>query len=140
MNDERSWHLHPKLAEETVPVGDMALSRVLAMNEATYPWLMLVPRRAGVSEIIDLDGADRTLLMAEIARAAHALKTVSRCDKLNIGAIGNMVPQLHVHIVARRRDDPAWPKPVWGVAPPQAYPAAQLGSFVDAIRQAAGIA
>jgi diadenosine tetraphosphate (Ap4A) HIT family hydrolase len=136
MNAQQSWQLDPKLANETAPVGDMTLCRILAMNDATYPWLLLVPRRVGVTEIIDLNESDRGELIAEIAQAARALKEVSRCDKLNIAAIGNMVPQLHVHIVARRRDDPAWPKPVWGVAPPRAYAPEQLDAFVSIVRQA----
>jgi diadenosine tetraphosphate (Ap4A) HIT family hydrolase len=93
-----------------------------------------VPRRVGASEIIDLDPADRAQLMTEIADAGHALKSVTSCDKLNIAAIGNVVPQLHVHIVARRRGDTAWPRPVWGVAPPRAYELAALDALIAAIR------
>jgi diadenosine tetraphosphate (Ap4A) HIT family hydrolase len=109
------------------------------MNDCNYPWLILVPRRAGVVEIIDLCDADHAQLMVEIALISRALKAVTACDKLNIAAIGNVVPQLHVHIVARRRDDPAWPKPVWGAAPARAYEPHQLRDFTDAIREAAGI-
>ena len=98
-------------------IGDLPLARVLAMNDANYPWLILVPRRPGAVEIIDLDGEQQEQLMDEIAMLSHVLKDVTRCDKLNIAAIGNVVAQLHVHIVARRRDDAAWPKPVWGAAP-----------------------
>ena len=109
---EPAWSLHPQLARDTVLVGDLALARVLAMNDANYPWLVLVPRRAGVVEIIDLDEADRGRLMAEIAQVSAALKRLTTCDKLNVAAIGNIVPQLHVHVVARRTGDAAWPKPV----------------------------
>ena len=109
---ESGWSLHPQLAADTVPVCDLALSRLLAMNDANFPWLILVPRRAGLSEIIDLN-ADRSVLMDELALVSRALKGETRCDKLNIAAIGNVVPQLHIHIVARRKDDAAWPKPVW---------------------------
>lgn len=129
------WSLHPQLAQDTVPVGDLALSRVLAINDANYPWLILVPQRAAVSELIDLNNGDRAQLMEEIALAARALKDITGCDKLNVAALGNMVAQLHVHVVARRRDDPAWPKPVWGVAPAKAYAADELDRFVGAIRQ-----
>jgi diadenosine tetraphosphate (Ap4A) HIT family hydrolase len=129
-----AWSLHPQLAHDTVPLGDLALSRVLAMNDANYPWLVLVPRRPDVVEIIDLDEAARTGLMAEIAHVSVALKTHTRCDKLNVAAIGNVVPQLHVHIVARRKDDAVWPKPVWGAAPRRDYEAGAVERFVGAIR------
>ena len=134
-----AWSLHAQLARDTVPVGDLVLSRVLAMNDANYPWLVLVPRRAGNVEIIDLDEPERMKLMAEIAQASAALKRLTGCDKLNVAAIGNVVPQLHVHVVARRRDDPAWPRPVWGVVPPRPYAAADLQAFVGALRDAIGL-
>jgi diadenosine tetraphosphate (Ap4A) HIT family hydrolase len=130
---EASWSLHPQLAADTVPVCDLALSRLLAMNDANFPWLILVPRRAGVSEIIDL-GAEQAALMNELAMVSRVLKDETRCDKLNVAAIGNMVPQLHIHIVARRKDDPAWPKPVWGAVPRRAYEAGAMERFVAAIR------
>jgi diadenosine tetraphosphate (Ap4A) HIT family hydrolase len=130
----QAWSLHPRLAQDTVPVGDLTLSRVLAMNDANYPWLILVPRRADVSELIDLSDANQAQLMEEIARAARALRDITACDKLNVAAIGNMVAQLHVHVIARRRDDAAWPKPVWGAAPAKPYAAADLERFLGAIR------
>ena len=129
---ETAWSLHPQLAADTVPVCELALSRLLAMNDANFPWLILVPRRAGASEIIDL-GAEQAALMDEIALASRALKDLTRCDKLNIAAIGNMVPQLHIHIVARRNDDAAWPKPVWGAVPRRAYEATEMERFIAAI-------
>jgi diadenosine tetraphosphate (Ap4A) HIT family hydrolase len=138
-NAKSEWRLDPQIALDTAAVGDLSLCAVRAMDDATYPWLVLVPRQAGVTEIIDLDQSDRTQLMAEISAAATALKKVTGCDKLNVGAIGNLVPQLHIHIVARRRGDPAWPKPVWGVAPPVAYEPQSLDVFVDAIRATIGI-
>jgi len=130
---ETGWSLHQQLRDDTVEVCDLDLSRVLAMDDADYPWLILVPRRAGVSEIVDL-GAERSLLMDEIALASRALKDETRCDKLNVAAIGNMVPQLHVHIVARRKDDPLWPKPVWGAAAQRRCDAAAMERFIGAIR------
>jgi len=133
-----AWSLHPQLERDTVLVGELALSRILAMNDSNYPWLVLVPRRAGIVEIIDLDEPARTALMAEIAQVAAALKSLTRCDKLNVAAIGNMVPQLHVHVVARRQDDPAWPRPVWGAVPARPYGAAELRAFVAALRDAIG--
>ena len=120
------WTLHPQLEGDTSPVGDLPLSRLLLANDANYPWLLLVPRCAGVSEIIDLDEAGQAELTREIALVCRALKAAVPCDKLNVAALGNMVPQLHVHIIARRRGDPAWPKPIWGVVPARAYdPAAR---------------
>jgi diadenosine tetraphosphate (Ap4A) HIT family hydrolase len=107
-----TWSLHPQLAQDTVPVGDLALSRLLLANDANYPWLILVPRRAGLVEIIDLSGHHRLELMDEIADAASALKAITECEKLNVAALGNQVPQLHVHVIARRHSDAAWPKPV----------------------------
>jgi diadenosine tetraphosphate (Ap4A) HIT family hydrolase len=130
---EIGWSLHPQLAADTVPVCDLALSRLLVMNDANFPWLILVPRRSGVSEIIDL-GVEQSVLMDELALVSRALKDEARCDKLNVAAIGNMVPQLHIHIVARRKDDAAWPKPVWGAVPRRDYEADAMARFVAAIR------
>jgi diadenosine tetraphosphate (Ap4A) HIT family hydrolase len=136
---DAGWTLHSQLENDTAPVGDLALSRVLAIDEADYPWLILVPRRAGVTEIADL-GDEASLLMAEIVAVSHILKHVTRCDKLNIAAIGNVVPQLHVHIVARRTDDPLWPKPIWGAAAPRPGDAATFARFVAAIRERLALA
>jgi diadenosine tetraphosphate (Ap4A) HIT family hydrolase len=129
------WGLHPQLARDTVAIGDLSLSRILLMNDANYPWILLVPRRPDLREIIDLDEPDRGHLLAEITQASLALKSVVPCDKLNIAAIGNVVSQLHVHIVARLRTDAAWPKPVWGL-PPRAYDPAHLKRLADALRRA----
>ena len=136
---EMGWSLHPQLANDTVPVGDLPLCRVLAINSADYPWVILVPRRAGVTEIIDL-GDEATKLISEIAQASRVLKATTRCDKLNVAAIGNVVPQLHVHIVARWKTDALWPKPVWGAAPLRAGETAAFDGFVNAIRESLGIA
>ena len=116
-----SFSLHPQLAADTVSVGDLPLSRVLLANDANYPWLILVPRRPALVEIIDLEENEQVQLLSEITATARALKTITACDKLNIAAIGNIVPQLHIHIVARRKTDAAWPKPVWGAVPATAY-------------------
>jgi diadenosine tetraphosphate (Ap4A) HIT family hydrolase len=130
---ENGWSLHPQLHADTVPVCDLALSRVLTMNDANFPWLILVPRRAGVSEIFDL-GTEQAVLLNEVSLVSRVLKDATQCDKLNVAAIGNVVPQLHVHIVARRKDDALWPKPVWGAAPPRAYDPAALERFTTTIR------
>src|SRR5215472_7428345 len=118
---EPAWSLHPQLAATTRVAGDLPLCRVLAADDANFPWLLLVPRRLGAVEIIDLDDAQRMQLMAEIAQVSAALKQLTACDKLNVAAIGNVVPQLHVHVVARWKRDAAWPKPVWGAVPPMPY-------------------
>jgi diadenosine tetraphosphate (Ap4A) HIT family hydrolase len=132
---EAEWSLHPQLARDTINIGDLPLCRALIINDANYPWLLLVPRRKGMVELIDLGEVERAQLMTEIARVAGALKDVTGCDKLNIAALGNVVPQLHVHIIARRHGDAAWPRPVWGIVPAQAYDPAALEGFVSAIRR-----
>ena len=133
-----AWSLHPQLEADTSPIGDLPLSRLLAIDDATYSWLVLVPRRAGAVEIADL-GAEAPVLMGEIVRMSQLLKAVTGCDKINVGAIGNVVPQLHVHIVGRRNDDPLWPKPVWGLMQPRKGDAAAFARFVAAIREGAVI-
>jgi diadenosine tetraphosphate (Ap4A) HIT family hydrolase len=134
---EATWTLHARLAADTTAVGELALSRVLAVNAAEYPWLILVPRRAGASEIADL-GADAFPLMAEIALVSLMLKEVTQCDKINVAALGNMVPQLHVHIVARCKTDPLWPKSVFGAEAPRAADAQAFARFVVAMREKLG--
>jgi len=129
------WSLHPQLARDTIAIGDLAPSRLLVVNDANWPWLLLVPRRPGASEIIDLDEVERAQLMTEIARVARALKEVTGCDKLNVAALGNVVAQLHVHVIARRAGDAGWPKPIWGVAPPVAHDPRELDRFVSAIKR-----
>ena len=114
-----AWSLHSRLKEDTIDIGDLPLCKVLVIKDANYPWLLLVPRREAV-EIIDLDEVEQAQLMTEVSRVARALKDITKCDKLNIAALGNVVPQLHVHVIARRTSDPAWPRPVWGVMPPLA--------------------
>jgi len=133
--EEAAWSLHARLKEDTIDIGDLPLSRVLVIKDANYPWLLLVPRRAQTSEIIDLDEVEQAQLMAEISRVARALKDITKCDKLNIAALGNMVPQLHVHVIARRANDAAWPRPVWGAVPPLAHDAEEVQRFISALRR-----
>lgn len=113
--------LHPRLAADTIFVDDWPLSRVLLMNDARYAWLVLVPRRVDAVELHDLASADRAALIEEIARAGAGLKALTSTAKINTGALGNIVPQLHVHVVARAPGDPAWPGPVWGHSPAERY-------------------
>lgn len=114
MNATAGFSLDPRLAADTHPVADLGLSRLLLMDDARYGWLILVPRRAGLRELADLPRADQHRLLDEIGIARSALDALGPYDKLNLGALGNIVEQLHVHVIARRRDDAAWPGPVWG--------------------------
>jgi diadenosine tetraphosphate (Ap4A) HIT family hydrolase len=129
------WSLHSQLQKDTIDIGDLPLCRVLVIKDAHYPWLLLVPRRAEVVEIIDLDEVEQAQLMTEISRVARALKEITKCDKLNIAALGNVVPQLHVHVIARRSSDVAWPRPVWGVMPPLEHDAEEVQNFISALRR-----
>ena len=132
--------LHPRLAADTASIADWPLSRVLLMNDKRYPWIVLVPRRAEIVEVFDLDEAARITLMSEIAGISEKLKAwaTSRggCDKINVGMIGNIVPQLHVHIVARTKSDPAWPAPVWGRGEAIPYGAVELEQTIASLRPA----
>jgi diadenosine tetraphosphate (Ap4A) HIT family hydrolase len=129
-----AFALDPQLERDTAVVGDLPGSRVLLMDDANFPWLIVVPRRPGAVEIFDLDAAERARLTSELALLARLLKDLTGCDKINIAAIGNVVSQLHVHVIARRRDDPAWPRPVWGALPARPYGEAERGRLIQAIR------
>jgi diadenosine tetraphosphate (Ap4A) HIT family hydrolase len=129
------WTLHSQLEKDTINVGDLPLCRVVVIKDANYPWLLLVPRRPEVVEIIDLDEVAQAQLMTEVTRVAKVLKEVTRCDKLNIAALGNVVPQLHIHIIARRSGDAAWPRPVWGAAPALAHDPEEVADFISALRR-----
>jgi diadenosine tetraphosphate (Ap4A) HIT family hydrolase len=129
------WSLHQQLDEDAISIGDLPLSRLAMMKDANYPWLILVPRQADAVEIIDLDRDGRAVLMTEIGQVSEALKDITGCDKLNVAALGNQVPQLHVHVIARRKGDAAWPRPVWGTVPAREYDAAELEALIDAIRR-----
>ena len=128
--------LHPQLADDTAPVIELPLCEVRLMDDANHPWLVLVPRVADMVEIIDLDTTQRTQLTAEIDAASRALKALFKPHKLNVAALGNLVPQLHVHVIARYKDDIAWPRPVWGTATARPYPPEQLVERINALRGA----
>jgi diadenosine tetraphosphate (Ap4A) HIT family hydrolase len=113
--------LHPSLARDTVFISRLPLCRVLLMKDRRFPWLILVPEREGVREIHELPPEDRAELVEEIARAGETLARFFQPDKVNVGALGNIVPQLHVHVVARFKGDPAWPGPVWGSGSAETY-------------------
>ena len=126
--------VHPRLAADTAFVADWRLSRVLLMDDMRYPWVVLVPRRTGVTELFDLAAEDRAMLAEETSRAAQVLKEMSGAAKINIGALGNLVPQLHVHVVARNEGDAAWPGPVWGHGTAVRYGPARRDAFVEELR------
>jgi diadenosine tetraphosphate (Ap4A) HIT family hydrolase len=117
-----SFALHPQLARDTAVVGDLALSRVLLMNDRRFPWLLLVPRLPDLREMHELDDASQIVLTREINTAAQRMAWHFKADKMNVAALGNVVPQLHIHVIARHASDAAWPSPVWGRLPVQPYP------------------
>ena len=128
--------LDPRLAADTIALGDFALSRVLMMNDARYDWLILVPRRDRLVELTDLNAPERGVLMEEIARAADMLRTRDGVIKVNVGALGNIVRQLHVHVVARREGDFAWPGTVWGAGTAERYDPTEAAAKAAEFRRA----
>ena len=132
----QEFALDERLAADTEPVAALELSDLRLMKDARFPWLILIPRRPEIAELIDLVPADLARLNDEIALTARALRSATSCAKLNIGALGNIVRQLHVHVVARFTDDPAWPGPVWGSGPPVAYRGEERHRLVGLIRAA----
>ncbi len=135
-NEVHGWHLHPQLADDTHPLAQFALCEVRLMDDANHPWLILVPRVENAVEVIDLDAARQAQLMQEIDRASRALQVAVKPHKLNVAALGNVVPQLHVHVIARFHDDIAWPRPVWGMATAQPYSPELLIARVEMLRAA----
>ena len=132
------FELHPRLGADTTPLTDWALCRVLLMNDAGYPWLILVPRRSAISEITELTAPDQSLLMSEIAQASARLRAHVSPDRINVAALGNVVAQLHVHVIARFIGDAAWPRPVWGAAPATPYSPDALERRVAEFKAALG--
>jgi len=127
--------LDPRLDADTMPVAELALSALRLARDARFPWLILVPRRAGIAEVIDLADGDRAVLFEEIVTVSRALRDATGCDKLNVAALGNQVRQLHVHVIARFETDAAWPGPVWGSGAPVAYEAAARDRLVARLRE-----
>lgn len=128
--------LDSRLHNDTRVIGDFALCRLLLMNDANYPWFILVPRREGMSEVFDLEASDQLLLWQETTLLAAFLKDEFAADKINIATLGNMVSQLHMHVVVRRTSDIAWPAPVWGKAPALAYSEAEIDSLRQRLQSA----
>lgn len=133
-----AWTLHPQLADDTHPVAGFGLSELRLMDDSNYPWLILVPRVPAARELIDLDASQQAQLMEEIGRVSRALQSLFRPHKLNVAALGNVVPQLHVHVIARQTDDPAWPAPVWGKVNARPYPPEALAERVARLQDALG--
>ena len=120
------FELHPQLAADTIEIGQLTLCRVLLMNDANYPWLILVPQRPGLREIFELNTDEQIQLIHESSRVAQLMHAHFKADKMNIAALGNMVPQLHIHHIARYKTDLAWPAPVFGAHPARPYPKDRL--------------
>ncbi|PTU31291.1 HIT domain-containing protein [Stenotrophobium rhamnosiphilum] len=129
-----NFELHPQLAADTVLIGDLPLCRLLLMNDRQYPWTILVPRRAGLREIFQMHESDQLCFWRESAQLSQTLMTAFAGDKLNVAALGNMVPQLHIHHIVRFKGDPAWPAPVWGKHPAQPYDSAALNERLQQLR------
>ena len=138
VGETMAFVLNPRLMADTAGIADWSLSRVLLMNDKRFPWIVLVPRRPELGELFDLDESARAVLLGEIVRVGEHLKgwakTRGGCDRINVGMIGNMVPQLHVHVVARARGDSAWPGTVWGTGQAVHYGAAELSRVVTELR------
>lgn len=131
-----AFALDHRLAEDSTPVVELPLCSVRLSADRTYPWLILVPRRAECVELIDLDPGDRAVLMEEIALASRVLKDLTDAEKLNVAALGNSVAQLHVHVIARFSDDPAWPGPIWGKGPALPWDSLEHADFTARLERA----
>ena len=128
------FNLDSRLANDTLHMGDFTLCRLLLMNDRQYPWFILVPRRDAVSELFQLDSEDQRLLWQEATRLAEVLKDTFSADKMNVATLGNMVSQLHMHVIVRRKSDPAWPAPVWGRHPAVPYTAQEVAEIQQKLR------
>ncbi len=128
------FELHPQLQADCLVVGDFPLSRLLLLNDKHYPWFVLVPRRQGLREVFELGAQDRAQFHSESDRLAELLSAEFKADKMNVAALGNMVPQLHVHHVVRFRNDAAWPAPVWGKVPAIPYSEPELAAMLARAR------
>lgn len=128
-----TFHLHPQLERDCISIGRLSLSRVLLMNDSQFPWLILVPEIDGITEIYQLNKQQRSLLIEESSYVAEQLKSLYKADKINIAAIGNVVPQLHVHHIVRYCSDKAWPAPVWGKFPGVPYSEQELAATIRSV-------
>jgi diadenosine tetraphosphate (Ap4A) HIT family hydrolase len=138
------FEIDPAFLATSHSLGDLALSHARLQADVRFPWIILIPRRAGARELEDLSPGEREVLMDEILRAGTAVRAIAEAlgrpaPKLNVGQLGNVTPQLHVHVIARRPDDPAWPSPVWGVGVAEPYADAALEAAAAAAKLALGL-
>jgi diadenosine tetraphosphate (Ap4A) HIT family hydrolase len=138
------FEIDPAFLATSQPIGDLALSHVRLQGDARFPWIVLIPRRAAARELEDLAAGERDVLMEEVLRAGAAVRSVAErlgrpAAKLNVAQLGNVTPQLHVHVIARRADDAAWPAPVWGFGTPETYSPAALDTALAAARTTLGL-
>jgi diadenosine tetraphosphate (Ap4A) HIT family hydrolase len=132
----QQFQLHPRLAADTLALYSLDLCEVRLLNDSRFPWLVLIPRRAGMGEVHQLLEAEQTQLIFESSLVSQALLETARADKINIGALGNLVPQLHWHVVARYKTDACWPGPVWGCGKPVPYGEEDLQTLLTKLRDA----
>ncbi len=130
------FELHPRLAADSHHITDFALCEVRLINDANYPWIVLIPRRDAIREIHELVDADQRLFLEELSSTSKRMQALFSADKMNVAALGNMVPQLHLHIVARFADDPAWPGAIWGATDTQPYTAQARAERIERIAAA----
>lgn len=126
--------LDQRLLHDTLPVGDFPLCRLLLSNDAQYPWFILVPRRADISEVFQLSESEQAQLFKETTLLSQALNDLFSADKMNVAALGNVVSQLHMHVIVRHKGDPAWPAPVWGKHPAVPYSQAQAAEVMARLK------
>ncbi len=131
--------LHPQLEKDSTLVGDLPLCRVLLANDANYPWLILVPRRNDIREAFQLSAEDQLQLMKESNQVSYLMNRHFGADKMNVAALGNQVPQLHIHHIARYQDDPAWPGPIWGAVVGKTYTEEEKNSRVEVLKKLLGL-
>ena len=129
------FSLHPKLIEDTVFIADLELCRMVIMDDSNYPWFILVPRRNNIKELYQLTKEDRSQLVSETDEIAKKLSNHFQATKMNIAALGNIVPQLHVHIIVRREKDATWPNPIWNGVPITFYNEKKLNTIVDDVKK-----
>lgn len=132
------FKLHPTLEKDCINLGDFKLSRVLLMNDSQYPWLILVPREYEIKEIYQLKESDQIQFLKESSFLSEQMVGIFKADKINIAALGNRVPQLHIHHIARFTDDACWPNPVWGQLPVKKYNSSELEALISKVQQHLG--
>lgn len=129
------FKLHPQLEADSITIGDFPLSRLLLINDSNYPWFVLVPRQSDISEIYQLSEKDQIQLTRESAFLSKSISEQFSADKINVAALGNMVPQLHIHHVARFKNDISWPHPIWGRVPAKAYNEKSLTQIINRLKE-----